>query len=912
MKTLFKNQLSFFLAIIITIGGGCSTAPTPGVNNSIPPRFETPQPKARILLKPKPKFLPEGARASFPAYDGDHFFITLPVREQNFVSSKQVLRQVVLPILKAIGFERGREALSIPPAKGIKAQTANFKKLAQDVALEYKNYPQLYRPKTQKILDAYLGKSNPEWEIDHVLEIGEGMNFNQFIAGIERQEIQFPFQQVLGDVPIEHTMVLASRWEGQSVTTVRGVVFNNYIITNQVKLNTQKPAIDAAIKSLSTVKGVNQVVSKTPEDGPHLVLLPYGSDPTGRTILRYSYRMILRTVFQKEDGPFMIWLDAETGKILKLNPLFNNVQAVGLSYRRDPAGGEFQNTFDVDPATGGQYILKSQGLSNPVDYQGDGDLTNDLSVSDNANGSSSTLANFNQAPINDPNEALCGTGSNKGFQQVNFLSSLNFYVKHMINLGIYTPFPKLGGTSSDSPDPWNPQIEVAGYCNAHSSMRFGACESYFNPACPDYSVGGNNGQNYMNFVHDKTVIAHELGHTIQPRLSYARPSDWCGSGTCSVPVGWIGFHDLADAWAAHLESTNCTGGWVGKNQLGVDASLNCANHFEGSIPRLHEVSVPLDPSQPGDHFPEKPVYSLFGGGDYANGQIPAAALWEIRSGMRSKCRSSGVMQYAVRLVRALKNAGFVGSVNPTNHIGLFKQLYDLELEMVDQWAISGSPAGPPAFNHNGPHTTNKVTAGFARTGLFLIPYQCLDGDSTTGEPGFCPISAGGGNGGDAVIDIDDNDTADDLTIGGVTHPETDFLELGGDAPTFNIWTGPRYTFDSSGDPVFSNPAPCNSRFRVEVSTDETFTGGTVITSPWINVDTDSTTPGSPECYGTWTPNASTWTTLQAGGPLSLLYYRVRTQDDSGGNERLSTMPGNNLWTVSPSYAVLTSDGQSDY
>jgi hypothetical protein len=67
--------------------------------------------------------------------------------------------------------------------------------------------------------------------------------------------------------------------------------------------------------------------------------------------------MIMRTVVQKEDSPFLLWLDAETGKLLKLNPLFKNVQATGKAYRRDPGAGEFKNIFEIDPATGGKYIL---------------------------------------------------------------------------------------------------------------------------------------------------------------------------------------------------------------------------------------------------------------------------------------------------------------------------------------------------------------------------------------------------------------------------------------------------------------------------------------------------------------------------------------------------------------------------
>ena len=252
----------------------------------------------------------------------------------------------------------------------------------------------------------------------------------------------------------------------------------------------------------------------------------------------------------------------------------------------------------------------------------------------------------------------------------------------------------------------------------------------------------------------------------------------------------------------------------------------------------------------------------------------------------------------------------MGFTPANSDTGRFQELYDLEQKMVDQWATSGSPGGPPAFAHNGPHTTNKVTAGFARAGIFLIPYQCLDGNAATTDAAFCPT---GENGGDAVVDIDDNEPADDLTINGVLHPETDFLRLGGPAPTFQVWTGPRYKLDgASGASTANNPSPCNTKFQVEVSTDPTFPGGSTINSGWIIVDNDPTTAGSPEGFGTWTPTAPQWTTLQAGGAGTLIYYRVRTRDAADANDRLSTQPGNGLWTVPPPYAVITGDGRSDY
>jgi hypothetical protein len=144
-------------------------------------------------------------------------------------------------------------------------------------------------------------------------------------------------------------------------------------------------------------------------------------------------------------------------------------------------------------------------------------------------------------------------------------------------------------------------------------------------------------------------------------------------------------------------------------------------------------------------------------------------------------------------------------------LAIYLYLHELEEKMVVQWATSGSAAGPPAFFHNGPHTTSKVTAGFAKAGVFLIPYHNLDGTLPT-------------NGGDAVIDIDDNDTSNDYHINGVANPVVDFLKLGAVvAPTFQVWTGPRYRLDAQDpynplDPLakfatYNNPAPATHNFK---------------------------------------------------------------------------------------------------
>jgi len=898
------NWIIIFFFITLS---GCAGTNIQGSKEAAPHIIEAPSAKNKILLHVKPEMLPEGAQAVLPSFDGEPFFVTLPARQQDSVSTNLVHKEVVLPILNALGFERRRNAHSLPPEHGVKMPVANFKGLVQDLTLQYKKNKKLFRPKTQKILDVSLGKMEASLEINQALEKGEGMNFKQLVADIERQEIQYPFLQVVDNVPIEHTLILATRWEGQTVHSVRGTVIDKYIITNKKELS-PRTAVKSVIKSLAKVKGVNKVVSKTVENGPHLILLPYGSDSAGKTILRFSYRMLLHTVFNNEDGPFIVWMDAETGDILKLVPLYDNVRAEGLGYLRDPGTGEtFKAPFDVDPASGGQYTLQKQGVSNRIDYGADGDPSNDLSIPENTNGSSSVFANFDQLPINDVAESICASGSNKGFEQVNLLASISFYVKHMINLGIFRPFPRLEGVSTDDPDPFNPRIELSGYCNAHASMRFGVCSGYYDPSCPNAPYTG------LNWIHDKSMIAHEMGHNITARLANGRPSDWCGASTCPIPNDWlIPTHDFADAWGAYFEHTNCSGGWVNKNHGGVDNSLNCANHDErGGLPRLHEVSTPFDPSNPGDHFPEKSIGSILVGGNYANGQTGSAALWQVRLGMISKS-PFGAIYYGRRLTQALKNTGFIGQSDSAYHPGLYQKFLNLEMEMVDQWASSGSYTGPTIYGQRGSHTTNKVTAGFARTGLFLIPLECIDGDPSTGKVGYCPKWKGGENGGDAVIDIKDNDPSDDYSFAGVAHPEEDYLGMIGPAPTFQVWTGPRYRLDVVNKvATFNNPAPCNTRFRVEVSTSQNFTSVATIKSPWINVDTDPTTPSSPECYGTWTPSAPEWNVLQSNSPLTLLYYRAITNHSATKNRRVSTRPGK-LWRVPPPYAVLTLDGKAEY
>jgi hypothetical protein len=582
--------------------------------------------------------------------------------------------------------------------------------------------------------------------------------------------------------------------------------------------------------------------------------------------------------------------------------------SAGLAWHRDPARGISQQIFQVDPPSGGMRSLRLGGVFEQIEL---------------IFGGSSILSVTASNPLSDlmqPMITALGLSGAKGchdpgnvlFQQVSLYGNLYRNWRLALGLGVFEPFPGC---------PLEPRINLDACFGPTETLEFsGGCAAYKASNCPDARPRPwYHGDNYLNFAHDSTMVSHEMGHHVIDRFTNARPEDWCGSTSCSLPLGFGDLHDLADAWADHLANTNCTGGWAARNQVGTPQSSNCAHDWTvGLIPRLHEVDWPYLGNPSGDHFPES---RCLGCNVYDDMQIAAAALWRVREGMRSKCRPSGHPQYAVRLARALKHTGFFHIASGSD-LRIYELLYDLEYAMVDQWAFAGQNSGPPAFGHNGEHTTNKVLAGFAKTGMFLVPPSCIDGAAD-------PLDANcsSDTGADAVIDIEDEDFADDLLSNDVLHREQDFLELGGPAPRLLVWTGPTYKFlgdDAEYDTV------CNSRAFIEMSRDVTFppgldAGGLPITvnSGWIDEmlagsgSCGSFTEGTCEteaapCYLEWRPSAAQWASLQAGGAMSKIYYRVTTKDAAGGNWRISTQPMNGHWTVPPPYALLTIDGLSDY
>lgn len=855
--------------------------------------------------------LPKDARGKFASYDGDNFTVNFPPNKAASLSAQQVLDQTVRPLLSGMGYgERSDIVLADARPEGDKLPTPNLTALSNETCQEVESEKyQRFHPVCEAIKQ---GKTN---EItDRVFDLAYGMTFAQFKADIERQRIQYVFQQRVEKVIIEHKGIIAARWEGETITTVHGSILNRYRITNNPDLTAQQ-AVEMGQAQVLKFKGINPRFDEPKRDPAELVLLPYGSanDDNGNQVagLRYAYRTLLFAYPARGQAApgnllsWLAWIDAKDGKLLSLTAQFDNISARGSAWRRDPNTPAQPHFFQVDASSGGQYVLSRSGVFNRFDRLGDGAFDDEeVSISDSGSGSSATFANFDQSPINDAANAVCSGLTNNTFRQVNAYAHLHRYRETLMNAGTFPVFPELSTTVRvDTPDPLGNNALYDAFGPGQSRLIFVPGTTFTSANCPDVAGGVLPG------TTDPTSMAHEYAHISTKRLQARRPADWCGTPSCFMPDagGSSMFHDFADGWAEAYASTPCQAGWSRKNTGGIDNSENCANHNEGGgLPRLSSIGEPFSTASLLDHFPERRA-TLTGG--YQDMQIVATALWLTRQGMRSKCLPSGTPQYWVRLNRGLYNYGFL-----TNTCGgtCDRDIYIYSQNLLDhlawQWANAGLAGGPPGFAHNGNHTTNKLLSGWARVGIFLTPFTCIDGDAATGHPTFCPVADGGEMGGDAIVDVFDNDAADDNVIDGITHPEFDYAQRGDPPANFRVWTGPRYKFNAAGvansyTPSAATPSPCHTQFQVEISSTDTF--ASFVSSGWQ----PASATAEPECYGTWTPDPADWATLGGTTGDVKVYYRVRTRDAGGLNERISTRPGNGSYMVPPAYVVVNDAGQ---
>lgn len=836
-------------------------------------------------LQSQPDLLPEGATARYPAQDGDGFYVRLEPRLSGEAAIEEI-EFVHEGLVTGLGFRL--HALELSAGLSVEEPILNVAAMALDVGTELAGAE--LEEIDQHLLQALLAEDAADDALaNEALLTALGMDLETY-----RQELTAPgrvvtYLQTVGGVPVEQAGLHIRQRHGWTPDSVSGALYDRVRVESDLVLDgLSAQQVSEALAGLE-LDGELTVLELL--DGPDLMLVPYGVDQaTGEVLLRHAWRSTVQLDWQGEGALALLHVDAEDGSLLAFKPWQGHatVPATGKVYRRGPDVGPVTADFEVDTAVAGEYVLQLLPHIRRVDMAADNLFFTEVAIPEVGSGSSPSFANFDQAPHNDHVNIECNIApSGRGFEEVNLFQSLYRNRQVALTFGIWQPFPQAS---------WTPRVSFLNtgqpVCQAYSSMLFEACQGFVKPNCPNFSGA------FIHHAHDRTVIAHEAAHHTVPRLTEGRPFNWCGGTGCPLPEGWDIFHDLADFWAAHVENTPCTGGWTAKNFLGgANGSFNCSPLSDegGLLPREHEVATPFDPTDPADHFPEHGDLSQM---DYAFGQVAAAALWQTRVGMRSRNRVAGHTLFWSRFQRALRFSGFANfNAPPASDRYLYQLLYDLESQMMDEWNFSAQFGS----------TSNKLTSGFARAGLFLIPPVCLDNDGSTVDARFCP---NGENGGAAVIDIDDNMPSDDLTLDGVLHRETDYLEIGGVAPSFDVWTGPRWQFNgNTARPVTAAPQ-CNNRYWVEVSLDPAFASGPNLNSSWITVDTDVSTPASPECYGRWTPTSAQWASFTATvTPGSRVYYRVYTIDANGSNLMRSDQPGRGLWQTANAYAVMTTDGR---
>lgn len=826
-----------------------------------------------VALELDPDSLPAGATASYPEFDGDAFSAVLPVSAQEDLSPAQALEQIA-PVLRAMGFQRSLSELQVPQ-EAFRLQPPDLRALAGEVRNEAALRP------------LFVASPGPDLE--------------DLRRELERPSLQYAFPQLVDGVPIDGAGAFAFRREGESLSIVHGTLFNSYEVTNHPA--DPRAALDAArrlLQEMWTGGGPLETL-----DEPELVMLPQGAEWIGGRevpILRHAWRLLLRNPRTLES--WMAWIDAETGALLEARPQQDGgVEAQGERWRRDPGlceQGEGPCTevvsFEVDEAVDGELVLALDGVFEQFDnraVKGGGEVA-----------IQGPEADFTEGTIGEEDQAVCKSGNNAAFRQVHAYAHLYGFRKLLQKAGSLPEFPAKPITV------WLDDPEVAGswagydaWPPAGALLRFSEGKGFADAQCP-HAVGS---QFRLNGSQDAGTLAHEMAHLSVKRMQERRPKGWCNppagaKAACPQPEGRGLFHDFADAIANAYTSTNCFAGWSDKNADGVDANLYCQDPAKtserGRFPRLAHVADVFDPDDPGDHFPEH--HSGENVSDYADGQIAAAALWRVRQGMRSKAPLEGTLEYWVRLNRALWSFGFVkpvcskmageNKVAQTCEVDLYRYLQDLERRLVEQWAAA------PKGGATGRHTANKVLSGFARAGIFLSLHQCLDRFPKQSLSCF----VAGKPAGDAVIDVDDRDPADDPVVDGVTHVEVDYLERGGPPPLFRVWTGPRFRLQEVLTPSTEPPYLCHAKFQVEAASRDDFQENL-----WT-----SAVLSAPDCQGQVELPAESWSALQ-GSPGSAvpIYYRVRTWDASMKNERISTSPGAGAFNLPPPFVVVNDSGR---
>jgi hypothetical protein len=731
------------------------------------PAVDPPQ-LVRPPIEPNRQLLPRGTTGRLPRFDGEAFRLRFPSDAVQRDDTTRVRERVDL-VLRAVGWVRDpREIQLVRVTEGDGMDRGRAQEEA--TRAERETLDRLAR-RHGGVTDAARAAVREDTE--------------SLVREAARGERVYVFAQTLEGVPFEATGLRAVWREEAGLTAMSGNAYEQVRLTN-------RPVLDAARARAAAeahVSGYTSISDRRRAE-PERVILPYAD----------AFRHAWRLTVEAGEGPYRVWVDAESGEILQLQPDFFP-QAQGRVFDPDPNTGNRALSFSIDNPTGGNWRLTRTGVLTVNNNGADGQCTGALTLADDGSGT----ANFDAAPIN----GLVVTRTNQAnyncrFQDVNVYAWVSDMIATYQGLGSQS-FPAITATVNHN-NPCNFGINNA-CASGSNTLVFGIGQA---------TVGTSTAcGNIFNSAIDATVIGHEFGHLLN-RVQFN-----ASGGTLTPHLN----EGLADYWADNYFRTDTFGAWWGGN---------CANDSQdGWLPRRAEAS---------DFFPTQ---VLGAGSPHGRGQVIAWGMWSSRTGV-DRLHAWGPPVLNIHLIQALATAG-VGVQNGTQN----QRVHDSFLDVFEAVAT----------RYDGNRYGHKVLSGFARAGLFLSPAE-------------------------AVVDIGD-----------------DFLDRNAaTGPTLTAWAGRAYSFNTN-ESVNTTTTGCNTRVTIDVANDAGFTQN--LTSS----GTLTTATGSGSCNATWTVPAAAWTTLRNGDHL---YYRARSTNAAGGNERLSGAPGgppgNPAMSVPPARALINEGG----
>ena len=574
--------------------------------------------------------LPRGASGALPSFDGERFYVNFAAAVEG-ATSEEAIRGLANQLLKALKWERKPEEITL-------ARKATSKGAQPEIVDRWLTE---HQAETTKRLTGKIGKLSTSTQSEI-----EKRN-NEMKARAAASHEVMVFEQRVNGVPIDNSGIVAVIQQGKGLTSLAGRVFNKVEIGNRKGLSEAE-----AVKASEAYVAKSTKLAKEPPPKPELVIFPYGK------AMLYAWRMDVAA----EEGSYRLWLNAQTGKVLQLEPLFAADSATGLVFNPDPTAGTTEQGFEVDPPAeaGANYRLNLASRETLSNLGADGQGTSIASV---ASGSGS--ANFNVSPINGTVvDRTSSANYNTLFQQVNAFSWVYASTKLFQSLGSQT-FPSMAVTVNSN----NPcGFGINNSCGGGNQVSFGIGQ-----AAVSNSTSVND---VFNSAIDATVVVHEWGHNMN-RLQFA-----VGGGTFTGAID----EGLADFWAAAAFNNTVFGNWWGHNRAAPVQS--------GFVPRQ------VDPL---DAFPSHRTLCGQCAEAHADGQIVNWALWNTRTGLNN-LSGLGTLVIDIELVKALTTAG-VGITNGNAD----KQVHDSYLDLLQQ--LSGQFGSVSDIN--------KLFAGFARAGIFL-------------------------------------------------------------------------------------------------------------------------------------------------------------------------------------------------